>query len=229
MKKKFIWDEWFEKAKQVQTIEQFKELYDYLFNGDIQHTYDSAVHATSALAIAGAWLGAAKEDITGFMAAHVKFDFLQEWDNVGREVGLQVINYDKLCYPQYVENFPVKEIELDMWLAVQRACKEHLEDICYDTTGYTPCYDVRQYWGDVCNGIIPSNLVVVKENYEDGSREVVTSVSPIVVERPVHTVADMERDYNDKTSPWYDKARHEEERRKLEKEMMKQNYCSCGG
>lgn len=229
MKKKFIWDEWFEKAKQVRTIDQFNELYEYLFNGDIQHTYDSAVHATSALAIAGGWLGSAKEGITGFMAAHVKFDFLHQWDNIGKRVGLQVIDYDKLCYPQYVENFPVKEIELDMWLAVQRACKEHLEDTCYDTNGYIACYAVRQYWSDVCNGIIPPNLVVIKENDEDNSREVVTSVSPIAVERPAHTIADMKRDYNDEDSPWYDKVRHDEERRKFKEERASKHNSCCRG
>lgn len=211
MKKKLPWDEWFKKAKQVRTIEQFNELYEYLFNGDIQHTYDSAVHATSALAIAGAWLGAAMEGITIFQAAHVKFDFLQEWDNIGREAGIHVIDYDRLCYPKYVKDFPLKEINLEVWLAVQRACKEKLETTHLDETGFIPCYATRQYWGDVCNGIIPSSLVVIKENDEGNSREVVTKVLPIVVERPAHTVDDMMRDYDDHTAPWYDEERTREE------------------
>lgn len=218
--KKLPWDEWFEKAKQVRTIEQFNELYEYLFNGDIQHTYDSAVHATSALAIAGGWLGSATEGITGFMAAHVKFDFLRQWDNIGKSVGLKVINYDDLLCPQYVEKFPLKVIKKNVWLALQRACKEKLE-----VDGRCACYKVRQYWGDICNGIIPSSLVVV-DDYTD---KVVIKVAPICVERPAHTIADMERDYNDEDSPWYDKVRHDEERRKFKEERESKHNSCCEG
>ena len=220
MKKKFPWDEWFEKADHVHTIEQFKELYDYLFNGNICHTYDSAVHATSALAIAGGNLGASTEGITGVQASAVKFDFLRQWDYIGVNVGLQVINYDDLLYPQYVEKFPLKVIKKDMWLALQRACKERLE-----VDGKNACYKVRQYWGDICNGIIPSSLVVV-DDYTD---KVVIKVAPICVERPTHTIADMERDYNDDTSPWYDKARSEAEYLKWKKEMESKYDTCCGG
>lgn len=225
MKKKLPWDEWFEKASQVRTIEQFKELYDYLFNGNICHTYDSAAHATSALAIAGGHLGSSTEGITGFQASYVKFDFLRQWDNIGKCVGLQVIDYDDLCFPQYVKKFPLKRIKKDMWLAVQRACKEKLESL--DVNGNRACYKVRQYWGDVCSGIIPSSVVVVEET-TDYAYEIVTKVAPVVVERPTHTITDMENDYRDNTSPWYDKARDEEEYRKW-KEEMDSKYNSCGG
>lgn len=220
MKKKFIWDEWFEKAKQVQTIEQFEELYDYLFNGTICHTYDSAAHATSALAVAGGHLGAFTEGITGFQASFVKFDFIRQWDNIGKSVGLKVINYDDLLYPQYVNKFPLKVIKKDIWLALQRACKERLE-----TDGRCACYKVRQYWGDICSGVIPSSLVVI-DDYKD---EVVTKVAPICVERPVHTIADMERDYNDDTSPWYDEARFKAEYLKWKEEMESKYNTCCGG
>lgn len=219
MKKKFIWDEWFEKAKQVQTIEQFKELYDYLFNGNICHTYDSAAHAVSALAVAGGSLGAFTEGITGFQASVVKFDFIRQWDNIGKSVGLKVINYDDLLYPQYVEKFPLKVIKKNVWLALQRACKEKLE-----VDGRCACYKVRQYWGDICNGIIPSSLVVV-DDYTD---KVVIKVAPICVERPTHTIADMERDYNDDTSPWCDETRSKAEYLKW-KEKMESKYDSCCG
>ena len=223
MKEKFIWDEWFEKAKQVQTIEQFKELYDYLFNGTICHTYDSAAHATSALAVAGGSLGAFAEGITGFQASFVKFDFIRQWDNIGKNVGLKVINYDDLLYPHYVKNFPLKVIKKDMWLSLQRACKEKLEEL--DVDNRRTCYKVRQYWGDICSGIIPSSLVV----FDDYTDEVVTKVAPICVERPTHTVADMERDYNDDSSPWYDKARHEAEYLKWKEEMKSKYNTCCGG
>lgn len=107
-----------------------------------------------------------------------------------------------------------------MWLALQRACKERLE-----VDGKNACYKVRQYWGDICNGIIPSSLVVV-DDYTD---KVVIEVAPICVERPTHTIADMERDYNDDTSPWYDKARSEAEYLKWKEKMESKYNTCCGG
>ena len=64
---------------------------------------------------------------------------------------------------------------------------------------------------------------------DDYTDEVVTKVAPICVERPTHTVADMERDYNDDSSPWYDKARHEAEYLKWKEEMKSKYNTCCGG
>lgn len=234
--KQLPWTDWFERAKAVKTTEDFADLVKFLFNGDIMHTYDSSVHAVSALALAGASLGAYIEGITGFQSGFVKFDFMREWDGIGKKIGVKVVDFDHyLIYPQYVEKCPVKAISLSVWKAAQKACAEKLNAL--DTTtfhkgnGYvtenTACYAVRQYWADVCNGIIPDCLHVVEDT--DALHGIGFSrIDPIVVSRPAHTIADKERDYNDESSPWYDEERtmreREEWRKKYESEMI-----SCVG
>ena len=234
MKKELQWTEWFDKAKSVKTTDDFNELVNYLFKGDICHTYDSSVHAVSALAIAGAWLGAHIEGITGFQAGHIKFDFMHEWDGIGKEVGLQVVDFDHyLCYPQYVKQCPIKKISLETWKRVQRVCADKLNSL--DVTEVhgdwrhtnQACYSVRQYWADVCNGIIPDCLMVVDE--PEYSRGVGYSrIDPICVSRPAHTLADKERGYNDAGTPWYDKDRVMKEREEYIKKLQEESVCCAG-
>lgn len=229
------WTEWFNKAHQVKTTDDFKALVDELFNNGYCHSYDSAVHAVSALALAGASLGAHIEGITGFQAGYVKFDFICEWDRIGKEVGIKVVDFDHyLCYPQYVEQCPIKRISLNTWKRVQQVCADKLNAI--DTVTYyngrdyvtknTACYAVRQYWADVCNGIIPECLHVVEDT--DASSGIgYNRIDPIPVTRPAHTIADKERDYSDESSPWYDKERTKREFEECKKKAM--NECCCGG
>lgn len=235
--KELPWTEWFKKAKSVKTTEEFAALQSELFNEGFQHTYDSAVHAVSALAIAGASLGAHIEGITGFQAGYVKFDFIREWDRIGKEVGLHVVDFDHyLCYPQYVEECPIKRIGIETWRRVQQVCADKLNAL--DTTSYKicngykykethhACYAVRQYWADVCNGIIPDCLLVV-EDTDAQNGIVILKNRPIPVTRPAHTMADKERDYNDPSSPWFDKERVKQEREEWLKKV--ESEASCGG
>lgn len=231
------WAEWFNKAKTVKTTEEFTELVNHLFRGEICHTYDSAVHAVSALALAGATLGAHIEGITGFQAGYIKFDFMHEWDRIGNEVGCQVVDFDHyLCYPQYVEKCPIKIISLKTWKRVQQVCADKLNALdtttfhSYDGKQYAEehhaCYAVRQYWADVCNGIIPDCLLVT-DDPKARSGIGYNRIDPICVNRPAHTLSDKERDWNDKSSPWFDKERVERRREEWRKES--ENQLSCGG
>lgn len=211
--------EWFAEAKTIKSVEELVAFVKRLYC-DTEHDYDSVVHAISAVALGGAHLGSRIHGITGFQASFVKFDWLREWDGYGKNTGcIMVMDFDNLCYPQYVKNYKGMVISLDVWKSVQKACVRKLNELDvksmnpYISTN-TACWSVREYWGDVAKGIIPPILRVVDED----EKTLIKSVAPMCVTRPTHTPADIETAYKDHTSPMYDEER-----------FKKENFAECNG
>ena len=191
------WTDWYAKARNINNPDELAEFARYLFCKQ-EHTYDSAVHAVSALAIAGAWFGSRIEGITSFQASYVKFDFIREFNHIGTRVGLKVVDYDDLIYPQHTDDFIGVKIKERIWRSLQQACKRELSN--HDSG----CWAVREWWKDVCNGVIPDDIIVVSDNTD----ERIYSFEPIAVECPAHTFAHIDSAWKDQSSPYFDEHKY---------------------
>lgn len=147
---KKIKEEWFQQAKNIETPEELAEFAKHLLN-DYVHDYGTVVRAISAIALAGAWLGANKEGITGFQAGFVMWDFVDNWSYPNNKIGLRIIDYDNMLYPQYEDYFNHKFISPEQWKAIQEQAKENLKEF----SGHLINDEVEKHWRSIANGVVP--------------------------------------------------------------------------
>ena len=147
---KKIKEEWFQQARKIETPEELAEFARHLLD-DYVHDYGTVVRAVSAIALAGAWLGANKEGITGFQAGFVMWDFVGNWSYPDNKIGLRIIDYDNILYPQYEGYFNDKIISPERWEAIQELAKEKLKGL---DDGYAAC-EVEKHWRSIANGVVP--------------------------------------------------------------------------
>lgn len=152
-------DDWFKKAKAVETIDDMVALAKELFD-ETQHDYGTVCHACGALALAGAWYGAKKEGITGFQAGFVMWDFIRQWNYETNKCGLKIIDYDNMLYPQYEDKFE-KVISKRQWESIQKAAKERLEE----NTDFSYVHpEVKKHWQSIVDGVVPFGFKVKDED-----------------------------------------------------------------
>lgn len=152
--------EWFEQAKK-QTLETLPDFTSHVMN-DYTHDYGTICHAVSACAIAAAWAADSTENggITGFQAGFVMWDFVRQWSYSSNKCGLAIIDYDKMLFPQYKDEF-TKEISLETWEALQERAKELLAE---KENGIIPVSDcVYKHWKQIANGVVPFGYTVKEE------------------------------------------------------------------
>lgn len=151
--------EWFEQAKN-QTIKTLPEFINHVMN-DYEHDYGTVVHAISACAIAATW-AANKEDgarggITGFQAGFVMWDFVRQFMYNSNKCGLNIIDYDKMLYPQYEDKFQ-KTINKSTWEALQEQAKENINDV--KNHGRTVHPEIVLHWKMIADGHVPFGYTV---------------------------------------------------------------------
>lgn len=153
--------EWFREAKQVKNEEELAKFIHHLLN-DYQHDYGTVVRAISAMALAAAWMGAAKEGITGFQASFVLWDFIKNWSYPNNKTGLRIIDYDKMLYPQYEKNFAGKIITKATWELLQKEAKNRLENIPFELS--TNPTKVQAHLQSIVDGVVPFGYEVETED-----------------------------------------------------------------
>ena len=139
--------EWFDRAKNIETPEQLAEFAKELLI-DIQHDYGTVCHAVGAIALAGAWLGAHIQGITGFQAVFVMYDFVRNWNFSTNQCGLRIIDYDNMLYPQYKDKFD-KTITKERFEIIQKEASRLLE------TSRNAHPDVINHWKSIVDGNLP--------------------------------------------------------------------------
>lgn len=148
--------EWFAKAtNKIHTPEDLANFAKELFE-NYSHDYGTVCHAVSALALAGAWLGAHLENITDFQAGFVMWDFIKEWKFSNNKCGLCIIDFDKMLYPQYEDKFTSKTINPWQWNKLQEIAKKNLEEGLGSKS-------VRAHWQSIVDGKVPFGYTVKED------------------------------------------------------------------
>ena len=149
--------EWFAAAEK-QTLESLPDFIDHVMN-DYVHDYGTIVHAVSACAIAAAWAANSCESggITGFQAGFVMWDFIRQWNHRSNKIGLRILDFDKLLYPQYSDRFE-KVIDPKQWEKLQEMARINLEE-------RGACDEVREHWASIVDGQVPFGFQVKEVNW----------------------------------------------------------------
>jgi hypothetical protein len=152
-----IHKEWFEEARK-QTLETLPEFGKKLFD-TYEHDYGTIVHAITAFAVGAAWAannhpGAG---ITGFQASFVMWGFIKQWSKTSNELGLRMIDWDDLMYPQHKDRF-VLSIDTKQAAKLQEKAKA---EIAGQNGNVHP--NVMAHWQKLAAGEMPFG-VVVKDN-----------------------------------------------------------------
>lgn len=152
-----IKEEWFTKARNIESTEELKAFIDHLFN-DYVHDYGTVVHAISASVLATAWMGSSTQGITGFQAGFIMWDFIKKWSFSTNKTGLKLIDYDKMLYPQYEKKFD-KKISSSTWNMLKSEAKKRLEDSPFELATR-----VRAHLQSIVDGVVPFGYEVEQED-----------------------------------------------------------------
>lgn len=149
--------EWFEQARK-QTLKTLPDFINHVMN-DFSHDYGTVCHAVAACALAAAWAANNEPNggITGFQAGFVMWDFIKQWSFPSNEIGLKIIDYDNLLYPQYEFKF-YKTLSKDTWVKLQGKAKKLLAE-----KGDYVHPDVAAHWKSIAAGVIPFGYSIIQE------------------------------------------------------------------
>lgn len=149
-------EKWYEEATEI-TLEELPSFINHLVN-DYGHDYGTICHAMTAGAIATMW-AMDKEDcggITGFQANAIMWLFIRHWIKRHNKVGLKLVDYDYLLYPQYRDDFD-KVLQPSTFAKLQEAAKENLQDSEHAHPS------VIAHWKSIVDGIAPFGYEVKKD------------------------------------------------------------------
>ena len=155
-----IWKDWFKLAKK-QDMKSLPEFMRHVLNG-YDHDYGTIIHAISACAIAAAWAADKSEcgGITGFQAGFVMWDFIRYWSKNNNKVGLKLVDYDDMLFPQYQYRFE-KTISPDTWKRLQEEANKNLEN---DLRSYPAHPAVLDHWHSIVDGKVPFGYTVSEDD-----------------------------------------------------------------
>lgn len=147
MSKKERYEKWYAEAKK-QTIETLPTFMERILNEP--QDYGSIVEAIAACAIGAAWAADHSDNggISGFQANGVMWRFIQSWMCLQDSCALRLIDYDKMLYPQYEDEFTKKTINKETWDAMQKKATE----LWLKGSG---AESVRDHWRSIMEGNVP--------------------------------------------------------------------------
>ena len=147
----------YEKANKVKTREQLNELLDEVINSN-DLDYGKIVYAMSACMIATSKYIDRSDvgGITGFQASCIGWEMVREFIIYDNEVGMKILDYDNMLYPQYGDIFQ-KTISQDTWKALQKQAEIGLKE----TPDAHP--KVIKHWKSIIRGKVPFGYKV-KDN-----------------------------------------------------------------
>lgn len=131
------------KLKESESIDTLiKELSEY------EHTYDSIVHAITAVSYRAAHAMNNTEvgGISGFQGNAVMWEFIRRWGHY--EGPTRLIDYSKMLYPQYKDDFQK---------TISKETLEWLQDSIRERLKSNPIISkqVNNHWNGILNGKAP--------------------------------------------------------------------------
>lgn len=152
MSEKERYENWYAEAKN-QTLETLPKFMERILNEP--QSYSSIVEAIAACAVGAAWAADRSDNggITGFQGSGVMWRFIQSWMRLEDSCGLKLIDYNKMLYPQYEDEFTKKTINKEIWEAMQKKATE-----LWHEGGGTE--RVRNHWRSIMEGNVPFGYTV---------------------------------------------------------------------
>jgi len=122
---KTIKEQWEKEAKEM-TLEALPKFLKRLTE-EYRHDYGTICSAMAVGAVATAYAvnKTPQGGITGFQAGAVMWDFISGWLFKDNKIGLTLINYDDLLYPQYEDS--CNTISSEIWKNLQKEAKKEIE------------------------------------------------------------------------------------------------------
>ena len=143
-----------DKRKKIETLDDLIEFLTYV-KDNCNYDYGVAPRSIAQASLATAWYFSNIFGITGFQAGFIMWDFIRDWKYQNNKLGLKIINYDDLLYPQYEDHFD-KIMTKPMFEDLQKVAMEKLEK------GENVAPEVRIHWMRIVNGLVPFGFKVVE-------------------------------------------------------------------
>lgn len=147
--------EWYKQARKL-SVDELPEFTRRLLD-DYHHDYGTCCHAVAAIALASASAANKEVGLTGFQAGQVMWQFVGQWLRI--DAPLTFIDYTKLLYPQYEENF--RTISPDTWQWAQEQVQAKLAEL---EAGELIAPRVLEHWKKIAEGVVPFGLKVSNES-----------------------------------------------------------------
>jgi hypothetical protein len=134
---KEVLEEWDKEISEIDS-NKLKYFIDKLSNS-YKHDYGTICHAMAAAAKAGAVALDRSEQggITGFQAGAVMWQFIHQWNYSSNKTGMEIIDYDKMLYPQYDYYFNDRNLSKDIWKALQKEASDRINNADIEYADYT--------------------------------------------------------------------------------------------
>lgn len=152
--------EWYKEAKE-QTLETLPEFIKKLTE-NYEHDYGTICHAITSAAIGTAWAinDSSQGGITGFQAGAIMWEFIKHWNHEYNKLGLKLIDYDNILFPQYEYRFK-NEISKKHWKKIQNEALNRIKQTT--ESGSKVHKDVMDHWKSIADGNLPFNFVITDE------------------------------------------------------------------
>lgn len=153
--------EWYDEADQ-QTMESLPAFIDKMMNR-YEHDYGTVCHAIAACALAVINVGADEEGLTGFQYGVIMWLLIRHGWHPNNQAGMRLINYDKMLYPQYANNFE-KKLDRDVFLKLMEMAKEKIQEAeSNENKLYTVAEEVMEHWKKIANGEVPFGYTLTED------------------------------------------------------------------
>lgn len=140
-----------------QTIETLPAFMEEILSMD--QTYESIVTAIGVCAVAAAWAANHHPNggITAWQASFVMWEFIARWMGMEDSVGMKLIDFDDMIYPQYDYKFNDRTISASTFENLQEKAKNFLETKKYASK------EVKAHWKSIVAGTVPFGWEIRKE------------------------------------------------------------------
>ena len=159
-----VHEQWYAEAREM-TLDKLPRFINKLVN-DYEHDYSTICHAIAAAALAAACAinhDSEEGGISGFQAGAAMWRFVQQWQYGGNKLGLRILDYDQLLFPQYEYRFTT--ISREVWNALQKEAAKRLDSTAkavHENADYCiPDVQVLEHWRSIVNGTVPFGLRVI--------------------------------------------------------------------
>ena len=146
-------EQWFKDAKGKDGVKSLDEFYRHLMN-DYQHDYGTCCHAIVAMAVAAIEKMSREFGITGFQHSCVMWGIIRREFRDHNKLGLRLLDYDNLLFPQYQNEFRQCDISAEQAEKIRKQAQANL-----DERGIV-APEVKAWWTLLATGWLPDYVKV---------------------------------------------------------------------
>ena len=150
---KQVIEQWFNDAKGKDGVKSLDEFYRHLTQ-DYQHDYGTCCHAIIAMAVAAIEKMSREFGITGFQHSCVMWGIISREFHDHNKLGLRLLDYDNLLYPQFQDEFRQSEISEEQAEKIRKQAQANIDE------GGMVAHAVEEWWKKLASGWLPDYVKV---------------------------------------------------------------------